>query len=202
MTEIIQIWKNSLQGLLYFYETRRGALFVFIPLLFLFFVLVNIFSYWWAMFTAFPFMINDYYFKVQFPVGILGAIFDTASFFVTIYIIRRALHTQKVSEYVAHLSIDLIIALLATIWVVYVFTISGWLISLVEAAPKDLAARNDRYQQMVIDAAANPTSNLRNIYFGLIMGISAMIPTCIHIYMFIQASWRWMFSPAMPADAS
>ena len=192
MDSVIDLWKTSLRGLLTFYETKRGPLLTFFPLLFLFFVVVNILFYWWAMATAFPFLLNRHYFIVQFPVGFLGALFDSLSFFVTIFIIRRALHTRSAWEYVAHLSIDLVIAILATFWVVYVFSISGWIVSLIEVAPQNLAARNDRYEQMVIDAVAEPTANLRNIYFGLVMGISAMIPTCIHVYMFLQASWRWL----------
>lgn len=190
MPTIINSWKAALSRLLLFYDTHRGPLIIFFPLLFIFFVIINILFYWWAMFTAFPFLINGYYFKVQFPVGFLGALFDSLSFFVTIYIIRRALRTQKSGEYIGHLSIDLIIAILATIWVVYVFSVSGWLIQWIDATPSNLIARTDRYEQMVADAVANPTNNLRNIYFGLIMGISAMIPTCIHITMFIQATWQ------------
>ena len=30
------------------------------------------------------------------------------------------------------------------------------------------------------DAIKNPTRNLQNIYFGIIMGLSAIIPTSIH----------------------
>lgn len=187
MDTVIDIWKDSLRGLLDLYEARRGSLLIFFPLLFIFFVIVNILCYWWAMVTAFPWLLNWYYFKIQFPVGILGALFDSLSFFVTVYIIRRALRTRNALEYVGHLSIDLVIAILATFWVVYVFSISGWIISLFEVVPKDLAARNDRYEQMLVNAAANPTGNLRNIYFGLIMGVSAIMPTCIHIYMFIRA---------------
>ena len=194
MGTVIDVWKNSLNGLLLFYETKRGSLFIFFPLLFLFFVVLNIAFYWWAMFTAFPFLTYGsagvHYFKVQFPVGVLGALFDSLSFFVTILIIRRALRSQKSWEYIGHLSVDLVIALLATAWVVYVFSVSGWLIEWLEATPSNLSARTDRYEQMVIDAVANPTDNLRNIYFGLIMGVSAMIPTCIHATMFAQATWR------------
>jgi len=40
---------------------------------------------------------------------------------------------------------------------------------------------------MAVNALANPTDNLRNIYFGLIMGISAMLPTCIHVLLFLRA---------------
>ena len=190
MTEIFSDWKTSLRRLLGVYEARRGPLYIFFPTLFVFFVFVNIACYWWAMLTAFPFMINAYYFKTQFPVGILGALFDSLSFFVTIYIIRRALDARSNTEYIAHLSIDLVIAILATIWVVYVFTVSGWIVKWFEATPDDLALRAERYEQMVIDAAANPTENLRNIYFGLVMGVSAMIPTTIHFGMFFQSVWK------------
>ena len=187
MDTVIDIWKDSLRQLLDFYRIRRGSLLTFTPLLFIFFVIINILCYWWAMVTAFPWLLNWYYFKIQFPVGILGALFDTLSFFVTITIIRRALRTRNALEYISHLSIDLVIAILATFWVVYVFSISGWIISLFEVAPKDLAARNDRYEQMLVDAVTNPTDSVRNIYFGLIMGVSAIIPTCVHIYMFVRA---------------
>jgi hypothetical protein len=192
MQAIIQHWKISLRRLLVYYETHRGPLYLFFPLLFCFFVVVNIFFYWWAMITAFPHDISYYYFKVQFPVGILGALFDTLSFFVTIYIIRRALDAKKSWEYIGHLSIDLVIAVLATFWVVYVFSVSGWLIKWFEGTQEIYAARSDRYQQMVVDAIAAPTSSdsMRNIYFGLVMGISAMIPTFIHITMFVRASLR------------
>ena len=190
MQEIIQHWKASLGQLLAYYETRRGSMLVFFPMLFCFFVFVNIFCYWWAMFTAFPEELNAYYFKVQFPVGFLGALFDSLSFFVTVFIIRRALRATNNWEYFGHLSIDLVIALLATLWVVFVFSVSGWIIKLIEGRSQLLAYRNDRYQGMVLDALTSPGDNLRNIYFGLVMGISAMIPTCLHMLMFLRATWR------------
>ena len=193
MTPVFEAWKDSLSRVLQYYDTNRGSLLTFFPKLFLFFVLVNILFYWWAMFTAFPQLTvggaGIHYFKVQFPVGFLGALFDSLSFFVTIYIIRRALRSRSPVEYVSHLSVDLFIAILATFWVVFVFSFSGWLISLVDAAPQSLTARNDRYEQMVVDAVARPTQNLRNIYFGLIMGISALIPTLTHVFMFLRASF-------------
>ena len=146
------------------------------------------------MFTAFPDLTHGaqgvYYFKVQFPVGLLGALFDSLSFFVTVYIIRRALRSTSSWEYVGHLSCDLIIAILATFWVVYVFSISGWLVKIFDGAPQDLSTRNDRYGQMLVDAVAQPGDNLRNIYFGLVMGVSAMLPTCTHAYMFLHASFK------------
>ena len=190
MDSIIDIWKVSLGRMLHIYDTRRGPLYIFFPLLFFFFVIVNIVFYWWAMITAFPHLLNDYYFKVQYPVGFLGAMFDSLSFFVTIFIIRRALRSKSTGEYLGHLSVDLGIAILATFWVVYVFSVSGWLVQWFEARPSNFEVRADRYEQMVLDAVASPTQNKRNIYFGLIMGISAMFPTLIHVGMFLQATWK------------
>jgi len=191
MNTVIDIWKFSLARLLSLYEERRGALIWFIPKLFLFFVLINIGCYWWAMFTAFPESCygeaGAHYFLVQFPVGILGAIFDTFSFFVTIYIIRRALKAKTAVEYVSHLSIDLAIAILATFWVLFVFSFSGWIISHIEAQPELLEVRTKAYNQLLINAIAQPGRNLRNIYFGIIMGISASFPTVTHVFLFLRS---------------
>ncbi len=191
MDSIITTWKDYLKRLIAFYETKRGNIFTFYLFLFLGFVLINIGCYWWAMFTAFPELTHGragvYYFKTQFPVGFLGALFDSLSFFVTIYIIRKALGTEKSTQYVAHLSLDLVIAILATFWVLFVFSFSGWLINLTNDTPQILAERNAKYEGLLLDAVVRPTDNFRNIYFGLIMGVSAMIPTCVHIYMFFQS---------------
>jgi hypothetical protein len=191
MNSIITTWKDYLKQLITFYEAKRGNIFTFYLFLFLSFVLINIGCYWWAMFTAFPELTRGsagiYYFKIQFPVGFLGALFDSLSFFVTIYIIRNALRTEKGMQYVAHLSLDLVIAVLATFWVLFVFSFSGWLIDLVDNTPQILAERNAKYEGLLLDAVARPSDNMRNIYFGFIMGVSAIIPTCVHIYMFFRS---------------
>ena len=198
MNTTIITWKNSLRTLLDFYEAKRGSIYTFYPMLFLFFVLINIACYWWAMFTAFPDLTRgiagQHYFKVQFPVGLLGALFDSLSFFVTLYIIRRALTAEKDLEYVSHLSLDLVIALLATFWVLYVFSFAGWLVHLFESVRQDLSGRNEDYRRMLKDALANPFANKRNTYFGLIMGVSAMLPTCGHISMFLISFFRTTFN--------
>ena len=99
MNATIITWKNSLRNLVDFYEAKRGSIYIFYPMLFLFFVLINIACYWWALFTAFPELTRgipgQHYFKVQFPVGFLGALFDSLSFFVTVLIIRHALGARK-----------------------------------------------------------------------------------------------------------
>jgi hypothetical protein len=191
---IILTWRSSLRNLLTIYETKRGSLITFFPKLFLFFVLLNILCYWWAMFTAFPQYIHGneraHYFLLQFPVGFLGAIFDSLSFFVTIFIIRRALNSRSSPEYFAHLSLDLVIAVFATCWVLFVFSFSGWLICLFEANPELLGVRNEQYGQRLAVAVASPSDNIRNIYFGIIMGISASLPTFVHISIFVRSSFR------------
>ena len=140
-----------------------------------------------------------YYFKVQFPVGILGALFDSLSFYITIFIIQRALETENNKIYIAHLSIDLLIAILATFWVIFVFIVSGWIISFIETLNQpieiiehydhetNIYQRAEGYTDKVNDALKNPTKNVRNIYFGIIMGLSAIIPTLIHLSMFCKS---------------
>lgn len=181
------------------YERQRGSLKIFFPILFGFFVLLNITCYWWAIFTAFPhYMMTHeaaHYVKLQIPVGFLGALFDSLSFFVTIWIIRRALSSSKTSEYIFHLSLDLVIAVLATFWVLFVFTFSGWMISLWETAPEQLAERGTKYTNRAIQAIQDPTGreNAKNIYFGLIMGVSAALPTCLHVGLFLYSLFRKLF---------
>ena len=188
---VIKIWRDALHQVLHLYERKRGSFEIFFPILFGFFIFLNIGCYWWAIYTAFPhYMMTheaSHYVKLQIPVGILGALFDSLSFFVTIWIIRRALASTKTSEYVFHLSLDLVIAVLATFWVLFVFTFGGWIISLWETAPEELVDRGTKYTNRAIQAIQDPTGreNVKNIYFGLIMGVSAALPTCLHVGLFL-----------------
>jgi hypothetical protein len=190
MARIVAIWRDSLHTILDIYERHRGPLRIFFPLLFLFFVFLNVGCYWWGIFTAFPqYMLTheaNHYLKLQFPVGILGALFDSLSFFVTIWIIRRALAAKSTSEYVMHLSLDLLIAVIATFWVLFVFTSGGWFISLFETVPEELTLRGEKYTTRAVQALQDPTGreNAKNIYFGIIMGVSAALPTCLHLLLF------------------
>ena len=211
MKQIITIWRDALHQVLDVYERKRGSIKVFFPLLFLFFVVLNIACYWWAIYTAFPFYMQTHeasqYVKLQIPVGFLGALFDSVSFFVTIWIIKRALASTKTSEYVFHLSLDLLIAVLATLWVLFVFSFGGWLISLWESAPEQLAERGNKYTTRAAQAIQDPTGqeNAKNIYFGLIMGISAALPTCLHLGLFICSLFqkiRLTFFPPNLEDSS
>ena len=196
MTRIVAIWRESLHTVLDLYERRRGPLHVFFPLLFLFFIFLNVGCYWWGIFTAFPHYMQTHeaahYVKLQFPVGILGALFDSLSFFVTIWIIRRALAAKKTLEYVMHLSLDLVIAVIATFWVLFVFTTGGWFISLFETVPEELTLRGEKYTTRAVQALQDPTGreNAKNIYFGIIMGVSAALPTCLHLLLFLRSCLR------------
>ena len=204
INQIISFWRKDLDRALLFYESKRFEGDSFFLYLFIFFIFLNIICYWFAMVTAFPSLVFGktfgYYFKVQFPVGILGALFDSLSFFVTIFIVRRALLTVSTKIYIAHLSIDLVIAVLATFWVIVVFIISGWTVSFIETLGQseeliqrydhetNINKRTDKYVSTVNDALKNPSKNIQNIYFGLIMGISAMLPTMIHFMIFLKSS--------------
>ena len=203
LTDTIIIWRLDLNRLILYYKNKKSQVEHYFIYLFLFFVILNISCYWFAMITAFPNLVFGstfgYYFKIQFPVGILGALFDSLSFFITIYIIQKALKTTNDKVYIAHLSIDVLIAILATFWVLLVFIVSGWIVSFFETLHQpielieqydhetDLLERTNQYANTVNDAVKNPTRNLQNIYFGIIMGLSAMIPTSIHFSMFCKA---------------
>jgi uncharacterized protein with PQ loop repeat len=201
---VIATWRDALHQVLDLYERKRGAILVFFPLLFLFFIVLNIACYWWAIYTAFPYYMQtheaSHYVKLQLPVGILGALFDSLSFFITIWIIRRALASTKTSEYVFHLSLDFVVAILATLWVLFVFTFGGWIISLWESAPEQLGERGSKYTNRAVQALQDPTGreNAKNIYFGLIMGVSAALPTCLHLCLFFLSLFRKWKSALFP----
>jgi hypothetical protein len=198
LSSSVSVWRSDLARLLDFYERRRGRIRAFFPKLFLFFFLLNVACYWWALATAFPERafgslgraqwVSD--FILQFPVGFLGALFDSLSFFVTILIIRQALNASTTTGYIVHLSIDLIIAVGATFWVIFVFWVSGLLLDLHDLAAGDmatsadiLAQQNQQYRQLLANAIQSPADaeSVKNIYFGIVMGISAMLPTFTHI---------------------
>jgi len=193
MAEIVAIWRNSLHTILDRYERKKISTWLFFPLLFVFFIILNIACYWWAIYTAFPYYMQtheaSHYIKLQIPVGFFGALFDSLSFFVTIWIIRRALAARKTSEYVFHLSLDLIIAIVATFWVLFVFTFGGWLISIWENVPEQLTSRGAKYTNRAVQAIQDPMGreNAKNIYFGVIMGVSAALPTCFHLFLFFSS---------------
>jgi hypothetical protein len=197
------LWKKDLSQILNkFQNWRQNTKFYFLKV-FLFFIFINDIAYWFAIATAYPeiFSGKDYhhYIKVQVPVAFLGALFDSLSLYITILVVRQALISKSNISYIFHLSIDFIIAIAATFWVLFVFSISGWIVSFmpkppqdnvlikkdqVQAKPESLKARNKVYEERVTKAIANPTGKeeMRNIYFGIVMGMSAMIPTCVHIF--------------------
>ncbi len=191
---IVLLWRQRLAHLLESLEARKRRTAFFYPKVFLFFVALNIACYWLAMVTAFPDITFGpegwHYFRVQFPVGLLGATFDSLSLFVTIHMVRRALASTTTTSYVAHLSVDLFVAFAATMWVLFVFSASGWLVSLVSLAPESLSHRNAAYQERLINALQDPTGReeAKNIYFGVLMGLSAMLPTLTHVYLSLRAA--------------
>jgi hypothetical protein len=179
-------WRQSLKHFLEVFEGARGTTRYFYVKVFAAFALLNFGCYWWAMLTAYRKLLFTEerleFVLISFPVGVLGAVFDCLSLLVTLYIIRQALSTRSNLKYMSYLSIDILIAVLATFWVLFVFMFSGWLVSFIIAQPESLPGRANLYQGRVYDALSNPfaSGNLRNIYFGVIMGASALLPTLVH----------------------
>ncbi|MEC7988289.1 MAG: hypothetical protein VX278_24190 [Myxococcota bacterium] len=187
----LSFWQRNLSDVLAYYDSRRQAFRWFFPGLFAFFVVLNTVCYWFAILTAFPSIAlgekSTEYFLLQFPVGILGAVFDSASFFITIWIARRAIQTQRIRTVILHLSIDGLIAILASLWVLFVFIVSGWLISYVLGTPEGLGSRGELYSNRILYALKYPLRNMKNIYFGTMMGCSAALPTFVHVWMCLRS---------------
>ena len=114
---VVQRWRKGLETLVLLYDIYRPRTSWFTLRIFVFFTLTNIVCYWLALATAFPFLLVSHkaneYFWLQIPVGFMGASFDTASFFITIWIAKNALSSTKTWTFILHLSLDLVIAFLA-----------------------------------------------------------------------------------------
>ncbi len=186
-------WRQSLVHLLAWFEALRARTPHFNKKLFALFIGLNLACFWWALLTAYPEKLLTYEAReitlMSVPVSVLGGLFDFLSLFVTLHIARRALEATSNRVFISYLCIDLVIAIAATAWVLFVFTISGWLVNLVLSLPETLGQRESLYKQPFWSALLNPfhAESIRNIYFGIIMGASAMLPTMIHLYHALRA---------------
>ena len=202
------IWREDLNLILNKYQSWRLTTKFYFLKVFIFFIFINDIAYWFAIATAYSEIFAAekelwYYTKVQVPVALLGALFDSLSLYVTLIVVRRALLSRSNLSYISHLSIDLLIAIAATFWVLFVFSISGWIIKsitpVIAAVPavstETLKERNEVYADRAVAAINNPTGKeeMKNIYFGIVMGFSAIIPTCVHIFCALF-SLRFFFS--------
>ena len=129
------LWRKDLGLLLRKFQNWRANTKFYFLKVFIFFVFINDIAYWFAIATAYPeIFISEkevwHYAKVQVPVALLGALFDSLSLYITILAVRWALLSSSNLSYISHLSIDILIAIMATFWVLFVFSFSGWIVSL------------------------------------------------------------------------
>lgn len=196
------IWREDLNLILERFQAWRFSTRFYFLKVFIFFVFINDLAYWFAIATAFPEIISGddfaHYSKIQVPVAILGALFDSLSLYITLLVVRNALRSKSNFSYISHLSIDALIAIAATFWVLFVFSVSAWIVSFipVDTTPVSVANKETRiesqslsdrgklYEGRVVAAIKNPTGEdeMKNIYFGIVMGFSAIIPTAVHIF--------------------
>ena len=124
--EYFDTWREDLSFILERYESwRLNTKFYFLKI-FIFFIFLNDISYWFAIATAHSEIFTSekellYYTKIQIPIAFLGALFDSLSLYITLLVIRRALLSLTNLSYISHLSIDMLIAIVATFWVLFVF---------------------------------------------------------------------------------
>jgi hypothetical protein len=193
---IFSYWRKSLLHLYTWFESLRCRTRYFYIKAFAVFVVLNLTCFWWAFLTAYPNLLfsdkAEEYVLIGFPVAIFGAVFDSLSLLVTLYIVRRAIASNSNLNFFGYLSIDLLIAVLATFWVLFVFIVSGWLVDLVLTQSETLTDRRHLYQGRLISVIQDPFGHesIRNIYFGIIMGASALIPTLLHIFLACRSMLR------------
>ncbi|MDH3700338.1 MAG: hypothetical protein OEU46_03410 [Alphaproteobacteria bacterium] len=189
-------WRKSLVHFLGWFENLRQTTRYFYPKTFAIFGVLNLVCYWWALLTTYPNLLLSHkaleYVLTGFPVSVLGAVFDCLSLLVTVYIVRRAIASNSNTKYISYLSVDLLIAVVASMWVLLVFMVSGWVVSLILQNPETMASRTDLYQGRLHSAFTDPFSptNLRNIYFGVVMGATALLPTLLHVLMALRSFLR------------
>lgn len=204
MSRVFTQWRQSLLQLIARFERRAAETRRFYSRLFAIFIGLNFGCYWWALLTAYPEKMASYEAReialMSVPVSLLGGLFDFLSLFITLLIARRAIASTSNAAYIGYLSIDVVIALAATAWVLFVFTISGWLVNLALSLPETLGQREALYKGRFWSVLMDPfhPGNLRNIYFGVIMGASAMLPTLVHLCHALRAVARAV-RPAAPS---
>ena len=195
---MFSFWRSSLENFLSWFINKRAGTKYFYQKVFALFIALNLACYWWALLTTYPQHLLSYkadeYVLMGFPVSLMGALFDSLSLFVTVFIVKRALRSENNLHYIAFLSVDLLIAVLATFWVLFAFVASGWMVSLILERPETFAYRTELYEGRFWSVLLNPFApdNIRNIYFGLIMGASALLPTLCHLYMAGLSVMRFM----------
>lgn len=197
-------WRGSLQSFLSWFENLRTKTRYFYIKTFAVFVVINLGCFWWALLTTYPNLLvgpkAEEYVLIGFPVAILGAVFDSLSLLVTLVIIKRALASTNNFSYLGYLSIDLLIAVLATFWVLFAFMVSGWLVSFVLAIPETIESRALLFEGRLTSIWIDPFSskNLKNIYFGTIMGASALLPTLFHAFLAVGSLVRSVVRKFIP----
>jgi hypothetical protein len=202
------IWRASLQHFVVWFQALRGRTRWFPLKTFVFFVVVNLAFFWWALLTAYPHLLfgpkAQEYALMGFPVSFLGAIFDCISLAATLYIVGRALQAESDHRFLAYLSFDLVIAVLAGLWVLFAFVVSGWLVNVILSLPETMADRGHLYQERIDSLMSHPfrRNNIRNLYFGVIMGASALFPTLFHLFLVCRSWFRSLRARKAAEDVS
>jgi hypothetical protein len=165
----------------------------FTPKAFVVFFLINLACFYWALLTAYPERLHGMkaveYTMTGIPVSLLGAVFDIVTLGIIIWAVNRALATRNNLVFLAYLSVDFIIAVVATLWVVFAFYVSGWLVAQVLPINDSFAQRTELYHDRVAGVFLHPLAaeSLKNVYFGLILSGSSMLPSIAHVVIAVGA---------------
>lgn len=189
---LFDIWRGSLRRVHGWVDHVREDRHFLVKAFVLFFF-INLICFYWALLTAYPERLHGMkaveYTMTGVPVSLLGAVFDVVTLGIIIWAVNRALATRSNAMFLAYLSVDFIIAIVATFWVLFAFYVSGWLVAQVLPINDSFAQRTELYQERVAGLFLHPLAaeSLKNVYFGLILSGSSMLPSLAHVAIAVVA---------------
>jgi hypothetical protein len=189
-------WRTSLQSLLDRFGALRDRTPLFYPKAFAVFAAISFCCYWVALLGIYPELLSSdeslEHTIMSVPVSLIGAIFDTASLLITLFVIRRALRTDSDFAFTAYLSLGLILPVCAAVWILFAFVLGGWIVNLILSLPESFEARTILYHDRVLGLLHNPFDihNQKNFYFGVVMSFSALLPVVLHVIMGLRSAIR------------
>jgi hypothetical protein len=193
-------WKIFLEKTLNWFSEKNEKTNYFHFKLAMFFIIVNFTFFWIGLYTTYPHLLESRkaieYQLMSIPVSLMGATFDFLSLYITIWIAKFAVKSGKTSTYFKMIFIDLAIAILATFWILFAFISSGWIVNIILENPETFNQRTELYERRLDKIFNNPlnSDNIKNLYFGILIGCSAFFPTLIHLSMAFTSITKWLFN--------
>lgn len=195
---MLKQWIVYLKKILKVIDQKKKNKIRFTIIIITFFFVLNFICYWIGLYIVFNELLYTKkaieYKYMSIPVASMGALFDYASLWITIKLARIAVKSKRNRVYILVISIDIITAILATFWILFAFISAGWIINLVLDNPETFNQRTELYEKRLDKLISDPFHpySLKNLYFGILIGASAFLPTIIHLTLALISITSWL----------